>query len=116
MGKPVLVVQYCICLSFRSSVQLFSPQQQQDTHTHIHTYILCTHPHYFTYHYSLFNRYVLYKEKNMLLTERNLSRRKGIVFPQPERWKKVKRSMAAIKVVLGERKREKLTERAIRMS
>jgi ribosomal protein L29 len=51
----------------------------------------------------------------MLLTEKNLSRRKGLVFPQPERWKKVKRSMAAIKVVLGERKREKLTEHAIRM-
>ena len=44
----------------------------------------------------------------MLLTEKNLSRRKGLRFPQPERWKKVKRSMAAIKVVLGERKREKI--------
>ena len=44
----------------------------------------------------------------MLLTEKNLSRRKGLVFPQPERWKKVKRGMAAIKVVLGERKREKI--------
>lgn len=44
----------------------------------------------------------------MLLTEKNLSRRKNLVFPQPERWKKVKRSMAAIKVVLGERKREKI--------
>lgn len=53
-------------------------------------------------------RYVLYKERNMLLTEKNLSRRKGLVFPQPERWKKVKRSMAAIKTVLGERKREKI--------
>lgn len=44
----------------------------------------------------------------MLLTEKNLSRRKGLIFPQPERWKKVKRSMAAIKVVLGERKRAKI--------
>mmetsp|Transcript_533 Transcript_533/g.965 ORF Transcript_533/g.965 Transcript_533/m.965 type:complete len:145 (-) Transcript_533:1034-1468(-) len=52
--------------------------------------------------------YVLYKERNMLLTEKNLSRRKNLKFPQPERWKKVKRSMAAIKVVLGERKREKI--------
>ncbi len=55
-----------------------------------------------------FIRYVLYKERNMLLTEKNLSRRKNLKFPQPERWKKVKRSMAAIKVVLGERKREKI--------
>lgn len=46
----------------------------------------------------------------MLLTEKNLSRRKGIKFPQPERWKKVKRGMASIKVVLGERKRKKIAE------
>mmetsp|Transcript_17394 Transcript_17394/g.25226 ORF Transcript_17394/g.25226 Transcript_17394/m.25226 type:complete len:178 (-) Transcript_17394:130-663(-) len=50
--------------------------------------------------------FVLYKEYNMLLTEANLSRRKGLVFPQPERKVKVKKSMGAIKHVLGERKRD----------
>eukprot|EP00594_Rhizosolenia_setigera_P015430 CAMPEP_0178957040 /NCGR_PEP_ID=MMETSP0789-20121207/10657_1 /TAXON_ID=3005 /ORGANISM="Rhizosolenia setigera, Strain CCMP 1694" /LENGTH=214 /DNA_ID=CAMNT_0020639173 /DNA_START=73 /DNA_END=717 /DNA_ORIENTATION=+ len=50
--------------------------------------------------------YVLYKEKNMLMTETKLSKRNGIVMPQPERRTKVKRGMNAIKVVLGERKRE----------
>ena len=49
--------------------------------------------------------YVLYKEKNMLLTERQLSRRRQVRFPQPERFKKVQKSMQAIKQVLGERKR-----------
>lgn len=44
----------------------------------------------------------------MLLTEQQLSRRKGIIFPQPERMKKVRKSMGAIKQVLGERKRDKL--------
>jgi ribosomal protein L29 len=52
----------------------------------------------------------------MLLTEKNLSRRKNLVFPQPERWKKVKRSMAAIKVVLGERKREKIAAHQEKMT
>ena len=51
---------------------------------------------------------MLYKERNMLLTELQLSRRKGILFPQPERMKKVKKSMGAIRHVLGERKREKI--------
>jgi large subunit ribosomal protein L47 len=53
-------------------------------------------------------RYVLYKERNMLLTELQLSRRRGLVFPQPERMKKVGRSMGAIRQVLGERKRDKI--------
>ena len=44
----------------------------------------------------------------MLLTEQQLSRRKGLNFPQPERMKKVRKSMGAIKHVLGERKREHL--------
>ncbi|KAL7565015.1 hypothetical protein ACA910_020727 [Epithemia clementina (nom. ined.)] len=48
---------------------------------------------------------VLYKEKNMLLTELQISRRKQIIFPQKERFIKVRRSMKAIKTVLGERKR-----------
>ena len=52
--------------------------------------------------------YVLYKERNMLLTEQQLSRRRQIIFPQPERLQKVQKSMGAIKQVLGERKREKL--------
>ena len=50
----------------------------------------------------------MYKERNMLLTEQQLSRRKGLNFPQPERMKKVRKSMGAIKHVLGERKREHL--------
>jgi Mitochondrial 39-S ribosomal protein L47 (MRP-L47) len=52
--------------------------------------------------------YVLYKERNMLLTEQQLSRRKQLSFPQPERLTKVQKSMGAIKQVLGERKREKV--------
>lgn len=49
--------------------------------------------------------YVLYKEKNMLLTERQLARRRQLRFPQPERFQKVQKSMQSIKQVLGERKR-----------
>ena len=44
----------------------------------------------------------------MLLTEQQLSRRKGLNFPQPDRITKVRKSMGAIKHVLGERKREHL--------
>jgi hypothetical protein len=44
----------------------------------------------------------------MLLTELQLSRRKQIIFPQPQRMKKVRKSMGAIKHVLGERKQKKL--------
>jgi Mitochondrial 39-S ribosomal protein L47 (MRP-L47) len=44
----------------------------------------------------------------MLLTEKQLSRRKSLNFPQPERILKVRKSMGAIKHVLGERKREHL--------
>jgi hypothetical protein len=44
----------------------------------------------------------------MLLTEQQLSRRRRLVFPQPERMKKVRKSMGAIKQVLGERKRAHL--------
>lgn len=57
---------------------------------------------------------VLYKERNMLLTEHQLSRRKGIIFPQPERITKVRKSMGAIRQVLGERKRSKLAALALR--
>lgn len=52
----------------------------------------------------------------MLLTESNLSRRKGIMMPQGERRQKVKKGMKAIRVVLGERKREKISQHALRMS
>jgi len=47
---------------------------------------------------------VLYKERNMLLTELQISRRRQLKFPQPERMKKCQKSMGAIKYVLGERK------------
>jgi hypothetical protein len=50
----------------------------------------------------------------MLITEQQLSRRKAIIFPQPERMKKVRKSMGAIKQVLGERKREKLAGLALK--
>mmetsp|Transcript_18261 Transcript_18261/g.23682 ORF Transcript_18261/g.23682 Transcript_18261/m.23682 type:complete len:158 (+) Transcript_18261:134-607(+) len=56
---------------------------------------------------------VLYKERNMILTEMHHARRNGLVFPQPERKQKVKKSMGAIKVVLGERKRDKLAQIAL---
>lgn len=44
----------------------------------------------------------------MLMTELQLSRRRGLVFPQPERMKKVRKSMGAIRQVLGERKRKRI--------
>jgi len=59
--------------------------------------------------------YVLYKERNMLLTEQQLSRRRQILFPQPERFRKVQKSMGAIKHVLGERKQKKVAEHLSRM-
>jgi Mitochondrial 39-S ribosomal protein L47 (MRP-L47) len=65
----------------------------------------CTHAHFLLL---VGNRYVLYKEKNILLTELQLSRRRGLIFPQPERMKKVQKSMGAIRQVLGERKRVKI--------
>lgn len=63
-----------------------------------------------------FSRYVLYKERNMLLTEAKLATRSQIIMPQPERLQKVKKSMGAIRHVLGERKREKLAAVALRRS
>lgn len=50
----------------------------------------------------------------MLLTEANLSRRRDLLFPQPERRRKVRKSMGAIRAVLGERKRDKLAQVALR--
>ena len=55
-------------------------------------------------------RLVLYKEQNMLLTEQQLSRRRGIIFPQPDRIQKVKKSLGAIRQVMGERKKDKLSQ------
>uniref|UniRef100_A0A6B2LP51 Large ribosomal subunit protein uL29m n=1 Tax=Arcella intermedia TaxID=1963864 RepID=A0A6B2LP51_9EUKA len=51
--------------------------------------------------------FVLLKEKNMLLTQREEFRttKDPTKWPNPYRLKKVKLSMARIKVVLGERKR-----------
>ena len=49
----------------------------------------------------------------MLLTEMHHARRNSLVFPQPERKQKVKKSMGAIKTVLGERKRDKLAQIAL---
>ena len=43
----------------------------------------------------------------MLMTESELCRRHSEYFPQPDRKTKVKKSMAAIKQVLGERKRQR---------
>ena len=59
--------------------------------------------------------YVLYKEKNMLLTEQQLSRTRQLLFPQPQRLQKVKRGMQQIKQVLGERKQVKLAEHREKM-
>lgn len=50
----------------------------------------------------------------MLLTEQQLSRRRGILFPQPDRVAKVKKSLGAIRQVLGERKRDKLSQVVVR--
>ena len=60
-------------------------------------------------------RLVLYKERNMLLTEQQLSRRRQLAFPQPDRFRKVSKSMGAIRQVLGERKRERIREHNDRM-
>jgi len=46
----------------------------------------------------------------MLLTETNLARRHGYDMLQPDRRRKVQKSMGAIKHVLGERKNKKINE------
>ena len=50
----------------------------------------------------------------MLLTEQQLSRRRQLIFPQPDRFKKVQKSMGAIRQVLGERKRETVAAHLVR--
>lgn len=52
----------------------------------------------------------------MLLTELQLSRRRGLFFPQPDRMYKVRKSMGAIRHVMGERKRERLRNLAAKKS
>ena len=47
--------------------------------------------------------FVLLKERNALLTEKATCKRLGVLMPQPDRWVKVKKSMARIKFVLHER-------------
>lgn len=51
--------------------------------------------------------WVLYKERNLLLTARHAHRQRLVPLPPLEenRYIRVKRSMAAVKVVLNERKR-----------
>ncbi|CAM9191018.1 unnamed protein product, partial [Heterosigma akashiwo] len=49
--------------------------------------------------------FVLYKERNMLLTERNAFRRSGRDWEYPDRKRKVMKSMGAIKQVVHERTR-----------
>lgn len=49
--------------------------------------------------------YILLKERNMLLTLKHEARRQGEIMPSPERMRKVRKSMARIRVVLGERER-----------
>jgi len=50
----------------------------------------------------------------MLLTETNICRQNGVYFPQKDRQQKVKKSMAAIKTVFGERKRDKIAQHALK--
>jgi len=52
--------------------------------------------------------FVLYRERNMLLTEAHLARRHQMEWVQPARLRKVRKSMGAIRQVLGERKRAKI--------
>lgn len=47
--------------------------------------------------------YVLLKERNLLLAEQAACKTQGLLFPDPIRKKKVKKSMARIKLVLHER-------------
>ncbi|EDO49834.1 predicted protein [Nematostella vectensis] len=49
--------------------------------------------------------YVLLKERNMLDTLMHEAKRQGVPMPSPERYHKVKKSMAMVKLVLGERER-----------
>ncbi|XWS60691.1 hypothetical protein CRYUN_Cryun07bG0057600 [Craigia yunnanensis] len=47
--------------------------------------------------------YVLLKEKNMLMTQRQMLHAQNLQFPNPERIPKVRKSMCSIKQVLTER-------------
>ena len=50
----------------------------------------------------------------MLYTEAHIARANQAYHVQPERLRKVKKSMAAIRTVLGERKREKIAQFALK--
>ncbi|KAK4782003.1 hypothetical protein SAY86_016105 [Trapa natans] len=52
--------------------------------------------------------YVLLKEKNMLMTQRQMLQAQNLRFPNPERLPKVRKSMCRIKQVLTERAIEEL--------
>ena len=54
---------------------------------------------------------VLYKERNMVQTELVLCRRNQVTLPQPNRLRKIQKSMGAIRHVLGERKRERIASK-----
>ncbi|KAL5544257.1 hypothetical protein UlMin_008041 [Ulmus minor] len=55
--------------------------------------------------------YVLLKEKNMLMTQRQMLNAQNLRFPNPERIPKVRKSMCRIKHVLTERAIEELDPR-----
>ncbi|KAK4751232.1 hypothetical protein SAY87_004714 [Trapa incisa] len=55
--------------------------------------------------------YVLLKEKNMLMTQRQMLQAQNLRFPNPERLPKVRKSMCRIKQVLTERAIEELDPR-----
>jgi len=57
--------------------------------------------------------YVLLKEKNMLLSEKQLARSQSSTLPNPERLWKVKKSMARLKTIVNERSREYKNMRAL---
>ena len=50
--------------------------------------------------------FVLVKERNMLETERDVAKRRGVQMNNPARLRKVRVSMARLKTVLNERSRE----------
>ena len=84
-------------------------QNDKNVNVHSRSLFVTNHTYHKITHLSKNQRIVLYKEKNMLMTESELCRRHSEYFPQPERRQKVKKSMAAIKQVLGERKRQRIS-------
>ena len=87
-----------ICINYGKSKKLLFLQQKK---CNIELFFMC--------------RYVLYKESNMLNTEKRFAVNQGVVFPQHERRSKVRDGMKAIKHVMGERKRERIAQHALRI-